>query len=101
MFNQARRFARKLLPLACAWCATPVLADVQCSSAARATWMDESDFRQQMKSQGVQITKFRITPGNCYEIYGFDENGKKVEIYYNPVNAALVAEIAPVAMAAP
>lgn len=101
MFDQVRRFARRLLPLACVWLATPVLADVHCSSAARATWMDESAFRQQMKSQGVQITKFRITAGNCYEIYGYDENGKKVEIYYNPVNATPVAKFAPVAMAAP
>ena len=97
MLNQTRQ----VLPLLCAWLATPVLADVECPSADRADWMPESHFRQQMKNQGVQITKFRITPGNCYEIYGFDVNGEKVEIYYNPVDATPVAEVASAHVAKP
>ena len=27
-----------------------------------------------------------MTEGNCYEIYGFDKDGKKVEIYFDPVS---------------
>jgi hypothetical protein len=54
-----------------------------------------------MKDQGVQITKFVITPGNCYEVYGFDKTGKKVEIYSNPVDASEVAQIKPQTVAKP
>jgi hypothetical protein len=93
MFDQARSVLRKFLTLALVCLATPALAEVQCSNAERSTWMDESDFRQQMKSQGVKITKFLITPGNCYEIYGFDKTGKRVETYYSPVDASTVAEM--------
>lgn len=93
MFDQARSVLRKLLPLALICFATPALAEVQCASAERSTWMDESGFREQMKNQGMKITKFLITPGNCYEIYGFDKAGKRVEIYYSPVDASPVAEI--------
>ena len=28
---------------------------------------------------------FKITDGDCYELYGWNEEGKKVEIYYDPV----------------
>ena len=101
MLNQTCKLPRQVLPLLCAWLATPVLADVECPSADRTSWMNESHFRQQMKSQGLQITKFRITPGNCYEVYGLDGNGKKVEIYYNPVDATPVAEVAPAHTARP
>ena len=61
----------------------------------------ESQFREQMKRQGVQITKFRITPGNCYEIYGFDREGRKLEIYYDPVDAQPVEDVASAQLALP
>jgi len=73
--------------------ATPVLADTDCARPDRSAWMPESQFRERMKRQGVQITKFRITPGNCYEIYGFDSDGRKLEIYYDPVDALPVTEV--------
>lgn len=74
--------------------AAPLLADTDCARPDRSAWMPESQFREQMKRQGVQITKFRITPGHCYEIYGFDAAGRKLEIYYDPVDARPVAEVA-------
>jgi hypothetical protein len=54
-----------------------------------------------MKRQGVQITKFRITPGNCYEIYGFDREGRKLEIYYDPVDVQPVEDVASAQLALP
>lgn len=35
--------------------------------------------------QTYKIKLFKTTGGNCYEIYGWDKAGKKVEIYFNPV----------------
>ena len=82
-------------------CAAPLLADTDCARPDRSAWMPESQFREQMKRQGVQITKFRITPGNCYEIYGFERDGRKLEIYYDPVDAHPVEEVASAQLASP
>jgi hypothetical protein len=82
-----------LLVLGLMLLAAPAQADVDCQPGARASWIPESQFREQMKRQGVQITKFRITPGNCYEIYGFDAQGQRLEVYYNPVDGRPVAEV--------
>lgn len=40
-----------------------------------------------LKEQGYPIDTFKITPGNCYEIYGFDKDKHKhkAEIYHAPV----------------
>ena len=82
-----------LLVLGLMLLAAPAQADVDCQPSARASWIPESQFREQMKRQGVLITKFRITPGNCYEIYGFDAQGERLEVYYNPVDGSPVAEV--------
>lgn len=51
-------------------------------------WMNEADFKARMEAQGYKIKTFKVSKGNCYEIYGFDKDGKKVEIYFDPETAA-------------
>ena len=46
------------------------------------TWINEADFKASLEAEGYQIKKFKVS-GNCYEIYGHDKAGKKVEIYYD------------------
>lgn len=53
-------------------------------------WMKEADFRARVEADGYQIKVFKVSRGQCYEIYGFDRNGKKVEIYFNPETGAIV-----------
>ena len=38
---------------------------------------------------GYTIKTFKVS-GNCYEIYGFAKDGKKVEIYFNPVDGSII-----------
>ena len=76
MSTPARRPVRALTMLALLALSSAALADTDCARQDRSAWMPESQFREQMKRQGVQITKFRITPGDCYEIYGFDRDGR-------------------------
>jgi hypothetical protein len=64
-----------LLPSA-AW------AGANCKANPKAEWMSESDAKAKIQAQGYKIDKFKID-GNCYEIYGSDKDGKKVEIYYD------------------
>ena len=51
-------------------------------------WMKESAFKAQVEQQGYQIKTFKISKGKCYEIYGLDKAGKKVEIYFDPATGA-------------
>ncbi|MFJ2985127.1 MULTISPECIES: PepSY domain-containing protein [unclassified Pseudomonas] len=60
-------------------------AATQCTTADKSTWQDQDKFQAQLKAQGYKINKFKVTKGNCYEIYGFDKDGRKVEIYHDPV----------------
>ena len=53
-------------------------------------WMKESDFKARMEAQGYQIKTFKVSKGQCYEIYGYDKAGKKVEIYFDPATAAVL-----------
>lgn len=63
--------------------ATTAFAGPTCS-VAKERWMKESDFKAQLEKQGYQIKTFKVSSGKCYEIYGFDKAGKKVEIYFDP-----------------
>jgi hypothetical protein len=67
--------------------ATAALAGPACQ-VPEAKWMKESDFRTKMEGQGYQIKTFKVSKGKCYEIYGFDKAGKKVEIYFDPSTGA-------------
>lgn len=55
-------------------------------------WMKEGDFKARLEQQGYQIKTFKVSKGQCYEIYGFDKAGKKVEIYFDPVTAAVLEQ---------
>ena len=47
-------------------------------------------FQDKLKAEGYEISKFKVTDGNCYEIYGFDKDKRKVEIYHDPVTGKAV-----------
>ena len=51
-------------------------------------WMKEADFKAKIEGQGYNIKTFKVSKGKCYEIYGLDKAGKKVEIYFDPATGA-------------
>lgn len=53
-------------------------------------WMKEADFKARLEAQGYQIKTFKVSKGQCYEIYGFDKDQKRVEIYFDPATAAVL-----------
>jgi len=65
-------------------------AEPQCTQADKSTWQDAEQFQAKLREQGYEIKKFKITKGNCYEIYGFDKDRRKVEIYHDPVSGKAV-----------
>lgn len=64
-----------------------VLAGPACN-APKEKWMPEAAFKKGLEEKGYQIKTFKVSKGNCYEIYGTDKAGKKVEIYFDPATAA-------------
>jgi len=44
--------------------------------------MSEIDAKAKLVAQGYKIDKFKVD-GTCYEIYGSNKDGKKVEIYFD------------------
>ena len=62
----------------------------QCTSAPQSDWLNVNDFQAKLSNEGYTINQFKQTEGNCYEIYGFEPDGTKVEIYFNPVDASIV-----------
>jgi len=80
---------RLLLPLL--FISPLVLAsEPQCTQADKSTWQNAEQFQAKLREQGYEIKKFKITKGNCYEIYGFDKDKRKVEIYHDPVSGKAV-----------
>ena len=57
-------------------------AKADCVAHPKSDWMKESDARAQLEGHGYKIKKFKVD-GNCYEIYGHNKEGKKVEIYFD------------------
>ena len=53
-------------------------------------WIKEADFKARLEAQGYRIKTFKVSRGQCYEIYGFDKDGRKVEIYHDPVSGNAV-----------
>lgn len=61
---------------------THAFAKADCKAYPKAEWMSEADAKAKIAAQGYTISKFKVD-GNCYEIYGKNKEGKKVEIYYD------------------
>ena len=57
-------------------------------TVAQDKWMKEADFKARVEAQGYQIKTFKVSKGKCYEIYGLDKDGRKVEIYFDPSTGA-------------
>ena len=75
------RFALGVVCIACA-APTAAFAGANCKANPKAEWLSEADAKAKIEAAGYKIDKFKID-GNCYEIYGSNKDGKKVEIYFD------------------
>lgn len=57
-------------------------AAANCHAYPKAEWAQEETLRSVMTEEGYRIKKLKID-GNCYEIYGYNPQGKKVEFYFD------------------
>ncbi len=80
------------LSLAAGAASMQALAGPQCTEEPQDKWQNQESFQEKLKADGYEIRKFKVTKGNCYEIYGLDKEGRKVEIYFNPVDGSIVKQ---------
>ena len=66
------------------------MAGPSCTSEPKASWMSEADMKDHVAKLGYKDIRAFKTSGNCYEIYGRDANGRKAEVYFNPVTGDVV-----------
>lgn len=66
------------------------LAGPECTEKDTSKWMDKNAFEQKLKDQGYKVKVFKVTDGDCYELYGWNPDGQKVEIYYDPVSGEAI-----------
>ncbi|MGQ5523836.1 PepSY domain-containing protein [Chitinimonas sp. PSY-7] len=78
-----------IYPLIACIVAASALASPECTKEPKSKWMSDTKLQQKLKAEGYLVKKFK-TAGNCYEIYGQDKAGRKVEIYFNPVTGEVV-----------
>lgn len=66
-------------------------AGVECTKEPTSKWKNQDAFQKELEAT-YKIKKFKVTEGNCYEIYGWDKKGNKVEIYFNPVDGKIIKQ---------
>ena len=72
--------------------AGPALAGPTCTSEPRAKWISESVMKAKIAEAGYTYRVFKVTTGNCYEIYGRSRAGKRVEVYFHPISGKVVEQ---------
>lgn len=83
-------FAQTLLASSLLFNAHIALADPTCTTEPKSAWKNADAFQKELTDKGYKIKKFKETDTGCYEIYGWNPEGQKVEIYFNPVNGDAV-----------
>lgn len=62
-----------------------------CGNASQDKWMSKETFTEKMKKDGLEVRRIKIE-GSCYEVYGIDAKGAKIERLFNPETGAVVGD---------
>lgn len=81
-----------MLGLAFSMLAGSAIAGPACTNEPKDKWLSESAMKAKLATEGYKYKVFKVTTGNCYEIYGQDDKGQRVEIYFHPITGAVVEE---------
>ena len=68
------------------------IADPKCTDEPQAKWLTEAQMTAKFQQLGYRddVKKLHVSKGQCWEIYGHDKAGKKIEIYFHPITGAIV-----------
>ncbi len=54
-----------------------------CDSGPQKEWRPSETLTKQLEAKGWKVRRVKVD-GGCYEVYGHDEKGRKVEAYFHP-----------------
>jgi hypothetical protein len=54
-----------------------------CDSGSQDAWQSQEKLTSLLKEKGWQVRRIKVD-GGCYEVYGLDEKGQRVESYFHP-----------------
>jgi hypothetical protein len=60
-----------------------------CESGPKSGWQPQAELQKKLEADGWKVRKIK-EDGGCYEVYGLDKDGKRVEVYFHPVTLAPV-----------
>ena len=60
-----------------------------CDSGPKESWQPQAALEKQLVDRKWQVRRIKVD-GGCYEVYGFNEKGERVEAYFHPVTLAPV-----------
>ena len=56
----------------------------RCEPIPKDQWKPQADLQRKLADMGWKVSRVKIENG-CYEVYGTDEKGGKVEVFFHPV----------------
>ena len=78
--------SRLVLAAAALGVSAPALATgkMTCNAGPQKGWKTQAVLQQTLTKQGWKVRKSKVD-GGCYEVYGTDPQGNRVEAYFHPV----------------
>jgi hypothetical protein len=61
----------------------------KCEPIPKEEWKPQAELERKLANQGWTVSRVKITNG-CYEVYGKNERGGKVEVFFHPKTFELV-----------
>lgn len=60
-----------------------------CDSGPKESWQPQAKLEQMLKDKGWTVRRVK-EDGGCWEVYGLDDKGQRVEAYFHPLTLAPV-----------
>lgn len=65
--------------------------EVTCPKYPKAEWKPHTELHEKLVKDGWTVRRMELTP-TCYEVYGKDPQGKRVEAFFDPKTLERVEE---------
>jgi hypothetical protein len=74
--------------------ASSAFAGPSCTEEPQTKWLTEQQMTEKFTALGMRddVKKLHVSKGKCWEIYGHDKSGKKIEVYFHPITGAIVEQ---------
>ena len=70
--------------------APAALAGPECTTKPQSEWLTQEQMKEIIAKMDFKDVKVFQISGSCYEIYAHTKDGRRAEIYFNPVNGEIV-----------